>query len=1014
MSLNYDLQFTVYEEDGLSIVPNAKIHAYFNKVNSSSSSSKYNETIKITNAIGKTSLNCGDFSFLTSNGKIDNGDIILVVAWLTDNTSQTDDKSSKVASKITRCVNFIHVVNTSKSSWIENFILPEVKASTCNITWPSVANTGHLFTVNNSSNIQEGPYSYNTSKVVRSDLYQNITKYGQNLFLGRGIKETEYNFIEYSSTKSLITPISYTFIDAGLYSCYARVYNHLGVYCESQKTYTIKYNKPTIAFDFSFTKLLNTDKHTGVGNDDLLYTVNSSSPNYNDTFIKIQASFDWLIEDLNQNLSNNNTIELNKDKSFILNKLFNTSGAKNLKLTLNWNDGFDWKKEELTKNPVLDVYSLNIDFSWISVKNYIVLSKYVPIGDDDRTTISNLSLDNSTQNYNSTSQWNTVSYNIIKKKNDGSDDNELFSYIKPSNLFNEKPQFFIKYHHSDMNPCVITQEVNYWDGFKNIMKTLTKNIITEKYSINQDFTWNTLYYGLNKVATSDSDEVTVSNTSIIQPQNNKDIVLKDYYFVTKNKFTSYLDSTVLVDNEEFTYQNNKLNNFFSFYIRKNGTNNIFNEITFYNGYQEEVISLTKDILSKELTPVLNFTWASRKGFGFYVEGRDDNVEFSQTSHVVDFYGKHYPVVDSRHLSVDWSFRNDITANNFDTISTIGGTRFGLSLSNSNTFDNKDVSFKPKINYLSEKVSQDCSLVFHYNNGYFNLNNSITKQIETRAYTSLIIGANYTHVVPDRNTNVTFSCASTNNYTRIIDEDWTLSDRYSVNSMNTNLRGGDNLQSFIKKARIEIITTKVNSNENHALGQLVRWDNGFKEVQFNALYSISTTNYSINPDFDYKNKYKTGPDIQFWNTSTNNGAAVQLKYNLELKDKENSGLDAFKSYNNILIGTIQEHKYKSTSNSPFEPNINNKEVRIIVNYDDGWDEIQSDYSALINVRPNNISQSFLLNPIRNIHDTGINKSIIVGNNPIEFNDTSSTTRIDNSNQLDYSFIKHVEYKIIETC
>ena len=188
MALNYSITHNIFEEDGTTRIPDVKVHAYFYKVNASSSPSKWDTQIRRTNGIGQVSLNLGDGSFLTSEGKVDNGDIVLITAWLaSNNDTSINDKSSKEAGKILRCVNFIHIVNTSSSSWTENYILPEVMSPTCNINFPNSTLTGHSFTIGNTSTVNEGPFSYNVGNVNRNDLYQNFYKYSQPLFIGREI-----------------------------------------------------------------------------------------------------------------------------------------------------------------------------------------------------------------------------------------------------------------------------------------------------------------------------------------------------------------------------------------------------------------------------------------------------------------------------------------------------------------------------------------------------------------------------------------------------------------------------------------------------------------------------------------------------------------------------------------------------------------------------------------------------------------------------------------------------------
>lgn len=1010
MALNYGIQFVVYAEDGITPISDAKVHCYFNKVSSSSSTSKWDGTIRRTNAAGQTSVNLGDLSFLTTDGKIDNGDTVLVAVWLADNnTVSINDKSSTVAGKILRCVNFIHTVNTSSSSWVERLVLPVVATPVCNINFPTVTHTGHQFTIGNTSTTVHGPYSYNIGNVNRSDLYQSLSMYSQALFTGMNIKETFYNLIEYSETKSGISTLTYKYIDSGIYNTYVRVYNHLGYYCEKTYTYTIMYNKPTIAFDFTFTKLLNTSKYIGVGNDDQLKVTQQSSTNYGDTWAQIQATFDWKITDLTVSGSDNTSTWISQNELFNPTKYFLSEGTKSITLDIHWNDGFNWFKETLVKNPFLDIYNIKQDFNWITQKLYKPGSVYVPLGDDDLVTVSNLNYDNATQDYYSNTQWKSIKWNITKKKNDGSYDNEEFLYIKDTDNYLTKPTFYIKFYHTSSDLASIKETLVYWDGYKDVTKELTKNLETQKYLINHSFIWNTDLYGLNKVVTRDDDGVTITNTSTFSPQNNTSIVQRVEYWVTKDKYTSYSDSSILQDNEYFDYTS--LTEEPYFYIRKEGDWDILNRISYYDGYDNVTSDLSKTIQARVQVPNIRFDWYTRNGKNVYVEGRDDLTRFRNESTLTDFYGTEYSRTNSRHIKIDWTMYNYKTLGNYNNPSIIGGSTFTESTNYYDQFLNSTIIFEPEINYWSAKTSQDVIMKFYYNDGFFNRDISLTKQIETRPYVDLIPGATYTQVVPDRHTIVQFKDNSTSNQIRIISEDWSLTDRYSITSMNFEKRGSDNLQEWFDIPRLNTIETKINSFENHTLSQTeIRWDDGFKLKLFSNSYNISTTKYSINPDFTYEQIFVTGPEIRFFNTCTVNDNAVQLRYDLEIEDTYNDGSDAFASYEGINILDTVEHTYKSVSNSPHLPDVANKEVTIFNWFDDGWDEDYRTRTKLINVKPNRISQDFLTIPVRHPADLITDTKKITGNNPIKFKDNSGTLRIDSFGNTDYTFIKNVTYDI----
>jgi len=1016
MGLNYDIAVVLYDEDD-NAIKNAKVHAFFNKVNGSSSDSKWNEDIQKTSGTGKTSFNLGDDSFLTSNGKIDNGDTVLITAWLSDNSdTSNDDKKSKNPDTLTRCVNLIHTVDTSSSSYEEKIILLRIKAPICNFTIPEVHLTGHEFSIQNDSSISTGAFSVQTDNVTRDDLYQETSHYSEDLFIGLAIKETEYDLGEVQETVTGIGDYTYTYIHAGDYDCAFKVKDFLGFYCESTKNYHILYNEPTIDFDFTFTKLLNTDKHIGVGDDDEMKTEQKSHTNFNDTWDLLNATFDWYVYDLNQDGSDNADSYNGKDEDFEPTKLYHCSTddePKNLKLTIHWNDGFDDQTLEKILEPVLHEYSIEQDIHWVTQKEYQKNGIYIPLGDDDKVTIFNDNTDNAPQDYDSNSQWKKLIYTASKKKNDGSDDTETLTLTKDNDDYLKHFEYFVKFYHTSDDYASINQEIQYWDGFKDVTKNILKNYVTEKYSITQNFHWETSLHGRNKNVVNDADEVTIFNDSVYGPQDNQDVTTNDSYDITKDRYTSYTDDTVIADNENFSYDDDNLENHPSFYVKKDGNFNILNTITYYDGYDSVTSTKTLTVTASVMTPHTIFDWYGNEGKNGIVIGRDDEITFKNSSFLTDYYDKEYSKTGSRNLSIDWYMKNYITKGNFSNPDVIGGDTFQDSDDNTNTFMDQGMTDEPTLHYWSSKTgneAQSVNVIFHYNDGYFNRDDSLEKFIKSEPYENLVPRCTYTASVPDRDTTITFVDNSTTNENRIIDEDWSLTDRYEDLSMTEDKRGQDNKQVWLNVTRETSTDTTVNSHENHTLSQdIIRWDNGFKEQTFTNQYTISTTAYTINPSFSYSQEFVTGPEIIFKNESTVNDSAKMLEYDYEIEDKDNDGNDAFAAYRDIPWGTKeQKHTYKSVSNSPHEDDVHNKNVTIFQDFDDGWNHVYDSYDMDILVKPNRISQDFTLEPLRHGSDTETEVNVITGNNPMKFYDNSTTQRTDTN------FIKKVQYIITEDC
>ena len=1008
MGLNYDISMKILNENDEAI-KDVKVHAYFNKVNDNSSDSTWNSDIQKTTGTGKCSFNLGDDSFLTSNGKIDNGDTILITAWLTDNSDvSNDDKSSKENNTITRCVNFIHIVNTDESSYEEKIILLQVKNPICDFNIPSVTHTGHEFTIENNSYITNGAYSVDTDEVKRDDLYQDTVHYNQDLFLGLEIQKTNYDLGEVNEDKENITDYVYSYVDSGDYDTTFTVYNYLGVYCITQKSFHILYNKPNIALDYEFTKKLNSDKHIGIGNDDEMKTTQLSSCNYGDTWSQLKAKFNWYIKDKNIDGTDNNSEYKEKDETFEPTKYFNTSSSDNekeLKMEIEWNDGFDDHIETLTLNPYLDVYNIRPVFSWITQKEYFD-DVYIPLGDDDKMTVEHHNEDIASEDYDSNSQWKKIIWSVTKNKNDGSDDSEILELNKDDDNYNTLFEFFVKYHHDSDNTAELKQQLTYWNGYEDISKELKYNFISEKYSITHTEYFETQRNGKGKKIINDDDEVSIINTSSFYPQNNLDIIKESKYLIDKDKYKNYDDDTIEEDNEEFSFDN--FDDIPKFYVHKEQEFTSKNTILFYNGYEDETSEHTLYLESVIMTPLTGFIWSSKNGSNENIQGRDDTVTFENISKYKDFYDKEYSVDSPRCLSIDWSFSLPIIENNFKEIDKIGGDKFTSDEAdeeNKIILLDKDIDFKPEINFFSEG-DKDITITFYYNNGYFNVSDTMTSSVSVIPYDIPEIICNYTDIINDRHEDVIFS--DNTDTDRTINIDWKLTDKYQDTSMTIDKRGEDNLQIFEEQSAETEITTHINSFEEHTLYQKNRWDNGFKLVELSNDYLIKTNKYDIIPKFVYENVNITGPIIKFTNNSTINGKAVLLTYDLEILDKDNEDNNADKTYYDIDKNDSVQHTYKSCSNSPFEEDKYNKEVTIFQDFDDGWNEDYLTYTENILVQPNRIEQEFILEPLRHENDNTTENNIIIGNNPIKFYDDSAPSNGDNGTE----FIKKVEYVISE--
>jgi len=653
---------------------------------------------------------------------------------------------------------------------------------------------------------------------------------------------------------------------------------------------------------------------------------NLSETRFNDNWIDLDVSFKFEISDKNQDNSNNNKEIITKDINYIIENYFKSSGNKKIKLILVWNDGFNIKSEILEKNIIIDSYKIIQKMDLITQKGYKENNIFIPVGDNDNIIINNNII---------TSIPYKIKWEVSNLKN-----NNIETFYNK-----DKISFYIKYNHKTVE---IKQIIDFWNGFKNITQIKILNTITKKYILNQDFYWKTKFNGLNKIVISNDDNITLFNNSDIKPFNN-------------------INNSVI----EYKLNNKKINNIFNIYSVED--NIIEQKITYYNGYEFITESQKRNIYSRENKIFPDFNWSSRNGENKNIVGRDDIVSFSDLSYYKDFYNK---IKYDRKISIDWKIDNKILKGNFNNNNEISDK----DENNIITILNKDITFKPKINFYSEG-KQEIYFRIKYNNGFIiKYSNWIKKEINIISYNKPILDAIYNNNINDRNIDLIIKDNSVLN-NRIIYIDWNLENQNKYKISNNNE-----------------IRFKLNKYKDYILKQKVYWDNGFKEVILNKEYIINTKTKDIFPDFKYKQIFNTGPEIRFTNITDKS-----LYFDLFIFDKDNFENNKDISFKNQTKSI--DYKYKSCSNSPFENNKFNKKVELKVYYDNGWEILSKSIIKYICVKPNRINQDFIINPIRDINDKEIKTNIITGNNPFEFSDNSKSERLN-----DISFIKKVKYII----
>lgn len=350
---NTVFQGNVYKSGGTKYLPtdpDVRFQAYFYKVNDSSSPSAWSGE-RLTER-GQYSINLGDSDFLDQSGIALPGDKVVLVFW-TPNTSARTDLDLVEWS-------MIEITLTSQIAYTTNTQTMDAQVPTCSfdITGGTEVNTDVF--VNDLGSHNNYSWTFNTV-----DHFQEYQRYSETIFEMSHLQlgSIDITWGDTSSSLNLDPGGSYPhqYTDSADYNQSVTVENPAGLTCNSGLSRRIFWTTPTADYSAD-NPSPDPIADTGLGQ------IVNFTPSITDPDTRAVAdnwTVDWLIND-NGAYGDFTVTDNGNGLAYSPNHQWHNPGTFNVRMTLNWWDGFVWQTIFVNKNITQNVWVIVNGLDWIS------------------------------------------------------------------------------------------------------------------------------------------------------------------------------------------------------------------------------------------------------------------------------------------------------------------------------------------------------------------------------------------------------------------------------------------------------------------------------------------------------------------------------------------------------------------------------------------------------------------------------------------------------------------------
>jgi len=599
---------------------------------------------------------------------------------------------------------------------------------------------------------------------------------------------------------------------------------------------------------------------------------------------------------------------------------FKTPGKKQIKLICQWNDGFEDKVVENVKELEIKTFTTpELDFSWDSL---------IEVKGNNPIDYHNLSVRDSDDKRSLEYMYDWIIYDSTL---DGDESNFEVNSVdvdyEPSYVYKSPGKKQIKL-------------ICYWnDGFEDKVVEKVKEFTLEEFSITTDFIWD-------KICKDRAENVSFTNKTTGDVEKIQEYLwdvedsypasTKDFYVFKLNETSRFGEgspdnSKEVINNKQFSTENIVTN----FHSEKE--KNIKLTVTYFTGWENK-----QNIKEKKYTPNHHTISSKLVASTTKPKGRKDVVEFSNE------------YVDTNDLL----YYYDLIISDFYSKCNIDNTTGNIQ-DNSITYNK--VNIDDFISHaFQNSESNDVQMKTYYDNGWGRAYITSSTKITPVLYKEPTVDFSWTpEVATSRNEGITFSGIYTDIDNSIINCTWTISDEFDLNNPNNPKYGIEITNNDTKYVDVNKEYSPVHqfqSNKDHNITLLVKYDDGFCEKQKEIIKTIITKDIvKVKPSFKLVYNDKEISEIiplvgiKMVNT-TESDDIVDIRW--QLNDR------SYYSDNDVIVNLSDdspEYIWQNATRIPLcigSSQEKFKTVKMILTYDNGWTdvsevEVSRDYLASTN-------------------------------------------------------------------
>lgn len=351
MALNITFTGNIYLADGTPVTDNSiSYQAYFQKINATSSASKWNNP-NVTE-YGQYSLNLGDGDFLTQDGGASANDKVIILFW--------KEKEENKASNTLKEWCLIETNLNGSELYISDIKLSEGIKPNINFIRSGSNKVGKSVVFNDNGSNDEHSYLFKGKTLKQLKAYFS----GMNT-LPLGCVKINWGDSTLEQTFNAGISYSHIYSQPGIYEVTIYLTNVYGLTSSMIFSIQIFWNDPIVDFTLNSSSF-KPQNENGKGTD-VICTNTTTDPDSRD--IIDNWYYNWIF-----------TTRTDNNKLKVYSPIYNclSTGNHNITLQCNYYDGFNWQVKSITKQIYQDSWSIAQDMLWNEPVYLNIENEYLP------------------------------------------------------------------------------------------------------------------------------------------------------------------------------------------------------------------------------------------------------------------------------------------------------------------------------------------------------------------------------------------------------------------------------------------------------------------------------------------------------------------------------------------------------------------------------------------------------------------------------------------------------------